>query len=124
MCDGKENTISIIESEYGNIFGGFTFTFTLFNSLAWQSLGHWKHDNKAWLFSLTHKTIHRLSNNHDTAVVYFNKEALCSFGDFRIMHDSSKPVSGSSIFGLFFKPIDEIEPITKEANNYMTGSPI
>ena len=52
-CDGKENTISIIESGYGNIFGGFT-------SIAWQSKGDWKHDSKAWVFSLTHKTVHRL----------------------------------------------------------------
>ena len=28
MCDDKPNTISVIESEHGNIFGGFT-------SLAW-----------------------------------------------------------------------------------------
>jgi hypothetical protein len=52
MCDGKQNTISIIESGNGNIFGGYT-------SLAWQSIGGWKPDNKAWVFSLTHKTVHQ-----------------------------------------------------------------
>jgi hypothetical protein len=53
MCDGKENTLSIIESGFEKIFGGFT-------SVAWQSSGDWIPDTKAWLFSLTHKTVHKL----------------------------------------------------------------
>jgi aminopeptidase-like protein len=84
MCDGKEKTISIIESGYGNIFGGFI-------SIPWQSRGNWKSDSEAWAFSLTHKTVHKLYKNQDKVVVYFNKDSLCTFSDFFIMKDSSKP---------------------------------
>jgi hypothetical protein len=51
-CKDKPNTLIIVESEHGNVFGGFT-------SLAWRKDGGWKPDEKAWLFSLTHKTVHR-----------------------------------------------------------------
>ena len=44
---------TVIESGYGNIFGGFT-------SIAWQSKGDWKLDSKAWVFSLTNKTVHKM----------------------------------------------------------------
>jgi len=52
ICDGKENTLSVIESHKGKIFGFFA-------SIAWETNGDWKIDAKAWLFSLTHKSVHR-----------------------------------------------------------------
>ena len=52
MCEDKPNTLSVVESEHGSIFGGFT-------SLAWRQDAGWKPDEKAWIFSLTHKTVHR-----------------------------------------------------------------
>ena len=49
----KPNTLSVVESEFGKVFGGFT-------SLAWQTnAAAWKPDEKAWIFSLTHRTVHR-----------------------------------------------------------------
>jgi hypothetical protein len=55
LCN-KPNTLSVVESEFGKVFGGFT-------SLAWQKEGFWKPDEMAWIFSLTHKTVHRQYQN-------------------------------------------------------------
>jgi hypothetical protein len=55
LCN-KPNTLSVVESEFGKVFGGFT-------SLAWDTSGNWKPDEKAWIFSLTHKTVHRQYQN-------------------------------------------------------------
>lgn len=55
LCN-KPNTLSVVESEFGKVFGGFT-------SLTWQTTGEWKPDEKAWIFSLTHRTVHRQYQN-------------------------------------------------------------
>ena len=47
-----ENTITVVETEHGAKFG-------LFTSLPADISGKWKPDPKAWVFSLTHQTIHR-----------------------------------------------------------------
>ncbi len=47
-CDTVANTLTIIESTNGNIFGGFT-------EKAWDSYGQWYLDPKAFIFSLVNK---------------------------------------------------------------------
>jgi len=44
-CDGKANTLTIIKSTNGNIFGGFT-------TEAWSSSESWVKDTRAFVFSL------------------------------------------------------------------------
>ena len=47
LCDGKGPTLTIVESEHGKIFGGFT-------SVSWSSLnGRYLPDPTAFVFSLT-----------------------------------------------------------------------
>ena len=48
-CDGISNTLTIIKSEHGNIFGGFT-------GKAWESSGeYYEEDPEAFIFSLVNK---------------------------------------------------------------------
>jgi hypothetical protein len=47
-CDGIENTFTVIKSEHGNIFGGFT-------EKAWNSSDYYNLDPKAFIFSLCNK---------------------------------------------------------------------
>ena len=49
-CDGKPNTLIIVKSENGNIFGGFT-------NIQWKSsaTGSWQEDKSAFIFSLVNK---------------------------------------------------------------------
>ena len=47
-CDGIANTLTIIKSTTGNIFGGFT-------EKAWDSSGKYYRDPKAFIFSLVNK---------------------------------------------------------------------
>lgn len=47
-CDGFTNTLTVIKSSNGNIFGGFT-------EFAWDSTGHCYKDEKAFIFSLVNK---------------------------------------------------------------------
>jgi len=50
-CDNKSPTVIIGKSSKGNVFGGY-------NSISWTGSNLWKADNKAFIFSITHKTIH------------------------------------------------------------------
>ena len=47
-CDGIENTLTIIKSEHGNIFGGFA-------GEAWNSRNRFVDDARAFVFSLVNK---------------------------------------------------------------------
>ena len=47
-CDTKPNTLIIVKSTSGNIFGGFT-------SAQWKSTGSYEYDSKAFIFSLVNK---------------------------------------------------------------------
>jgi hypothetical protein len=47
-CDGIANTLTVIKSEHGNIFGGFT-------EKAWDSSGECYEDPEAFIFSLVNK---------------------------------------------------------------------
>jgi len=45
ICDGKPNTLTVVKTTTGWIFGGYT-------SLPWSSSQGYKPDSKAFLFSL------------------------------------------------------------------------
>jgi len=46
LCDGKSNTLTVVKSTTGYIFGGYA-------SLAWANSGSYKNDPTAFMFSLT-----------------------------------------------------------------------
>ncbi len=75
-CDGIVNTLTIIKSEHGNIFGGFT-------EKAWGSTSEYVLDPEAYIFSLVNK------ENKPFKVV-------CTYGAIAIDCDSSfGPIFGS-----------------------------
>jgi len=90
-CDHKPNTLTIIKSENGNVFGGFT-------ALTWDG-ADWKQDTASFLFSLI--------NNDKTPVkmnVAINPDAICchssygpTFGGGHDLHicDKSNEVGNS-----------------------------
>jgi len=51
MCDGKPNTLALIKSTTGYIFGGYT-------CVPWSSpgSGEYKRDSTAFLFTLTNSS--------------------------------------------------------------------
>ena len=49
-CDGKPNTLTIVKSTNGNIFGGFTII--PWESIEYDKVNGYKYDNSAFLFSL------------------------------------------------------------------------
>ena len=44
LCDGRANTLTLIKSTEGAVFGGYT-------SVPWDQGGYYQHDKKAFLFS-------------------------------------------------------------------------
>ena len=61
-CDNKPNTLIIVKSENGNIFGGFT-------SIQWKSseTPSWEYDKKAFIFSLLNKENRPLIFEHSSS---------------------------------------------------------
>ena len=49
LCNGRANTLTIVKSTTGYIFGGYT-------SIAWSSVGEFRSDSTAFLFTLTNPT--------------------------------------------------------------------
>lgn len=73
-CDNKGKTLSIIESEHGLRFGGFT-------TLTWESIdkGSWKeNDPTAFIFSLTN--MKKLRCITQSCVIYCNKDSNVVYG--------------------------------------------
>jgi len=52
MCDGKSNTLALIKSTTGYIFGGYT-------SVSWSCSGSYKIDSTAFLFTLTNPSYNK-----------------------------------------------------------------
>ena len=48
ICNGKENTLTIVKSEYEKIFGGF-------RKIAFTKNNSYYEDRSAFLFSLSHE---------------------------------------------------------------------
>ena len=69
-CDNKPNTLTIIKSTSGNIFGGFT-------SAQWKSslIRNWEEDKSAFIFSLVNNEHKPLLFEHTS----FNKNSLSLF---------------------------------------------
>jgi hypothetical protein len=59
-CDNKPNTLTIIQSTIGNIFGGFT-------SAQWDLSHSFKFDNKAFIYSLLNKENRPLLFEHSSS---------------------------------------------------------
>jgi hypothetical protein len=59
-CDNKPNTLTIVKSTSGNIFGGFT-------SVEWNSISQWQYDKTAFIYSLVNKENRPLIFEHSSS---------------------------------------------------------
>ena len=94
-CDHKPNTLTIVKSIIGNIFGGFTIA-------QWSSPVNatWQFDNKAFIFSLVNKENRPLIFEHTSNVN--KKYSICSmnnrgpiFGNDLLISDNSNSNTNS-----------------------------
>ena len=78
QCDNKHNTITIIRSSYGNLFGGYC-------SIPWSSSNQYVRDNNSFLFLIQSKDtsknppIFKLSNP-DSPAIYHDENLGPTFG--------------------------------------------
>ena len=81
-CDTAANTLTIIKSEHGNIFGAFT-------EKAWNSSGQYYADPKSFIFSLVNKENKSFKVNCTNGVgaIYCSSSYGPSFGNSTTGHD-------------------------------------
>ena len=74
-CNGHCNTLTVVRSNNNRRFGGFT-------SIAWDSSGSYKTDEKAFIFSLDDKNCYyQKENNNGANAIYCNSGYGPAFGN-------------------------------------------
>ena len=98
LCDGKPNTLTVVKSISGFIFGGYT-------AVPWtSSFGGWQKDLKAFLFTFKNASNLPLKlkiNSAGKKAVYHNIKYGPTFGagfDLHLSGTSNTPTSGSYIY--------------------------
>jgi hypothetical protein len=119
-CDNKANTLTVIKTTNGNIFGGFT-------QQAWDSSSGYKIDNNAFIFSLVNK-----ENNHvKIKIKPGGQNAICchsSYGprfggghDIFISSDSNTNQTSYSDLGHSYQLSTHTHG-TEQAKSFLAGS--
>jgi hypothetical protein len=99
-CDGQSNTITIILTNKGFIFGGFS-------SLAWDSSGQWKADNarKSFVFSIrnphniTDKKFSLINPTHTIGCISYYGPLFGSANDIQVADDCNNNTSSYTNLG-------------------------
>jgi hypothetical protein len=119
-CDGIENTLTVIKSDSGNVFGGYT-------DRAWHSNGGSLRDPNAFIFSLINKenkSFKVFCSNDGSGAIQLHHSCGPRFGGFPsdiYIADNSNTNSHHCNFGNTYKHPDY--PIeTEKAKNILTGS--
>ncbi|CDW75181.1 tldc domain-containing protein [Stylonychia lemnae] len=115
LIDDKGPIVGLIKSQHDQVFGGYC-------SLGWKSAGAFVEDDKAFIFSLTKKTKHELSQNKNQAVYYDNGFMLWFGYDILLYNDCNANASSYSNFGNSYQLPDGMAIGSEEANNYIAGS--
>lgn len=119
MCDNIGHTVSLISSEQGKLFGGYS-------SIPWTSpiATEWKKDDKAFIFSLTNRTKHVQVQNKQQALDH-SKDYSVAFGrghDFRISDNCNINNESYSNFGYTFSLPEGMVLNSDEAKSYLAGT--
>lgn len=117
VCDGKGPTLTVVESQKGNRFGGFT-------NVPWSSETKWNEDLESFVFSLTHQTKHALKADQKEFCIGHNKDYLPFFGyacEFSIYPECDKHPTSWSNIGRTYEAPNGIVHGSDEAKNYMAG---
>jgi len=114
-CDKKGPTVSVIMSNYGKIFGGFTYE-------NWESSnGVYANDPKAFTFSLSHKVKCALKDLSNQYTIYKHRSLLSTFGggnDFYIANECTKLDSCYANGNNSYQTPTETDPKTFYAGAY------
>ena len=118
-CDGFSNSLTIIKSKNGNLFGGFV-------EKAWDSsTGAYLHDPKAFIFSLVNKEnkpFKVLCSNNGENAIWCSSTFGPTFGDDIVLRSSSNTIQeGWSNFGFSYKH-GSYQKGTLEAKSILAGS--
>lgn len=118
-CDGKGSSLTIIKSENGNIFGGYS-------SASWASDQNGKYFSSpnSFLFSVGHKVKLDLQDQNSTVAIYCKSVYGPSFGgghDLKI-GDGCGNGSISNLGSTYLLPSSNIKFSSNEAQCYMAGS--
>jgi hypothetical protein len=120
LCDGIKNTITVVQSENGNIFGGYS-------PIAWNKSqkGYGKDiSKKGFLFSITNSTKH-LQFNHDQKSIYSDPDCGPTFGsgyDLHISNECNNNNSSFSRLGNTYKIKEGAKVETDDSKTYLAGS--
>ncbi len=117
-CETVANTLTIIKSEHGNIFGGFT-------EKAWNSSDKFYEDQNAFIFSLVNKEnkpFKAMCTNGAKAIYCLSTHGPTFGGgyDIHIASDSNSNQTSYSNFGYNYKNADYL--YGKEAKSILAGS--
>eukprot|EP00347_Sterkiella_histriomuscorum_P019369 403341890 len=117
LCDNKGPTVSFIESECGQVFGGFT-------SIPQTSPDKYQcySDPSAFVFSLSKRSIHKQYQNQDRAV-WHDKDSMCVFGwgDIGIRDNCDKNSDSISDLGFTYELPKGYKQKSDETNSYLAG---
>ena len=119
-CDNKPNTLVIVKSQNGNVFGGYTE-----QSWTGERDNLYKADSKSFIFSLINNDKKPLKINwSQNEGIYCRKLIGPTFGggpDIRIEDESNKYTNSSSNLGHSYIHPDYPKG-SKEANSFLAGS--
>ena len=118
-CDGVPNTLTIIKTTQGYVFGGYT-------TISWDQSGAYKNDSNAFIFSFTNNT------NKPVKMLYKNdsKSTFCNgaygptFGggaDFHIADNCNSNSSSCSDLGRSYT-LDGYTYGSTEAQSFLAGA--
>ena len=119
-CDGFTNTLTIIKSTNGNIFGGFA-------EKAWNSSGYIGYvvDPKAYIFSLVNKENNpfRAQCSRGQSAIYCKASLGPTFGrnEIRISSNSNSNERSMANFGFFYRYYG-YQKKTERAQSILAGS--
>jgi hypothetical protein len=120
LCDSKPRTLTIVKSNYGNVFGGYT-------SKSWDQSDQGKKDHSAFLFSLVNTDDVQCKMNfirEDSYAIFCGAESGPSFGegpDLFIASDANKNEESFANLGISFL-FCNYEVDSDEAQCFLGGS--
>ncbi|CDW77767.1 UNKNOWN [Stylonychia lemnae] len=117
LCDNQGPTVSFIQSEHGEVFGGYT-------SVSWTSENKYSKDSEAFVFSLTKNTLHKQYQNIGTAIGQWGGYFMIFGHDSDIYINSGCNVSqsGYSNLGGTYMPPEGLKYGEQQAKDYLAGS--
>jgi len=119
-CNNKGETVAVIQSTNGNIFGGYT-------PLSWQDTGSYTNDQRCFIFSLVNKDNKpcKIDNQGTNKNSQYNSSGYGpTFGgghDLYICDNSNSNTSSYTNLGYSFRFVGGIYG-SNEAKNFLAGS--